>query len=513
VVDVAGVTARAVQAGGPQPIDGLGRHGLEQEGGSVRDHPVEVGGRPCVLGLLQCWNLVEPGPDLVQLAPLLGRVRQQGKDDRADPVDGFVGRRDQVEPVGRTPVGVAPGRLVRWEQGIGAGGEPQDQRAECVPVDRRRGRSPLRLLGRQETGCARGLPQLAETGGELQVHQGETAAVAEQDVRGREVVQHDAEAVHDPQQIDQVENGRLQRGPGQAGRGATGLRGEPLAQGRAGDAFLREEQVAALLEQRERLRCDAQRSKAAQHVGLVAQGVSNVPPVAGRDVRPGLLDDDRAVGRSIDGLEDAALVGVPDRAAYLETVGEEYGLGARWRRRPLVLERRWRPRRWSEPSVPAILDEPAVRCRQHVEVLAVVAQHALAGHAAVAEVHEAAGAVGPVGQDRRAGQARGGLVQFGREPAELLVVDGIDRDELAGAAPREPAAGELAYTVERAGELERARVGGQHVDHTLEHLNRRRDRRRDVQLPPLQARLVPHRPHPAPHIVGGDVPLLVACVV
>jgi hypothetical protein len=102
-------------------------------------------------------------------------------------------------------------------------------------------------------------------------------------------------------------------------------------------------------------------------------------------------------------------------------------------------------------------------------------------------------------------------MQGGRQPPELLVVHGIDGDELAARGTLTPAVDELRDPAEVAGELEAAFLGDEEAGDAGENQGCRQRRRRDMQLLAVWARLEVGRHHLTPDSGGGDRPF--RCVV
>ena len=284
--------------------------------------------------------------------------------------------------------------------------------------------------------------------------------------------------------------------------------GGPLVQALPVDQVFHKEDVPGGLEHLARRGRQPERGECFQDVRLVAQPVPGVAPVEpGADVRARLLHEHFLAGPLVFGPVDTAAVGVPDRLADDITSGKEYRLGL-----PdghAVLERRRRPGGRGEPRVAFVRDEGAVRRAQTSLVEPFVVEFARGGEAAVAVVHQTFRAIPAIGQDGRTGQPEGRLVQPLGQFTQLIVIVGIDGDELARLGTRCAYSGQFGQNFRRNGEFERAGVLGEDGHSAFEYLRRRGHGRRDVQLPALPPGNVPPGPDHAPDFAVFQRPVLV----
>ncbi len=408
-----------------------------------------------------------------------------------------------------------------------AGGEQEEQAAERVQVGAGVGDAGAvraGVLGGAVPGGA-GVPGHRPGGdGEFEVDQAHGAVRADQHVAGGEVAQHQAAPVDARHQVEQRQRHRAGLGPRHV-RGAVPAQpgGHPTAQRLPGDALLHQEERVLLLDQGVHPRCQAAVGQSAEQLGLVPERVAGVGagPVD-LDVRPGLLDHHLGAGGRLGAQEHAALGAVPQcggerPAAVQQHPGRPPGLrpglrrylpGAGGRSRPL--DGVDRPRRAAVGGRADVLDQFAVRAAQHRAVRAVVPQQRAAGERAVPVVHQAAGTVRAVGENRRPGHSGGGAVEFLGEPEELFVAVRIDGDEFPGRTPFAVAGIDFVQAFPVGGELERARIRGEHRGDRGQHLAGHRGGCGDVQLPALLGQFAAGRPDRAPEALDRDRPVAVA---
>lgn len=168
------------------------------------------------------------------------------------------------------------------------------------------------------------------------------------------------------------------------------------------------------------------------------------------------------------------------------------------------------PRRAAVRGSAHVLDPLTVRAAQHRPVAAVVAQLGAGREGAVPVVHPAAGPVGAVGEHHRPGQTVRRPVQRGGQPPELLLALRVDGDELARRTPVAVARVDLVQLLRSGGELEGARVVGQHLGDGGQDGAADRRGRAHMDLPALRGQFRRGRPDRAPEALGGDLPVAAA---
>ncbi len=165
---------------------------------------------------------------------------------------------------------------------------------------------------------------------------------------------------------------------------------------------------------------------------LVGQKVPGVQAaLIATNVGAGLFDYDVLVRAAIGGLEHSAFIGVPKRLVHNEAVVEQDFAPLFSGFFPPTGDGGGGPRRRREMGRAPVFHQFAVRPDNGVDHVAIVRDVSAAPKGAVAIVDEPTGTIRPVGQYYRSWQSGRGPVKGGHEGHGLIVIGGVNGDELA----------------------------------------------------------------------------------
>lgn len=449
-----------------------------------------------------------------RVPPLGGGVLHQPENHLREAARQSKRPRARGEPCGEPLLGGPGGGLLGQQVRYLPGQHEARGGTEAVVVARRADGRVLQALGGTETGGSQPGRQggLAFQDGEFEVDEAQPSVRTDHDVAGCEIPQDAASRVRRRDQVHQTPDLRPRVDAVAIRSDVAEMLGDPGTQRDARHFLLGQEEVLAVLEQRQRFRSQPRALELLQRPCLGAQPVTDVAAGGvGLHVRPGLLDHHEGTRTDVAAPVDAALVGVPDRLPYREAATEQHRST-----RPFGLRhparRAWgagnrggegadRPRGRRVLAGAPVLHGVAVGVLDEPHQQAVVRESPPADERAVSVVHQRLHRVRLVGQDPRTGQPRRGPVQLAGEPGRLDVGARVDGDELARASPGRGTGVERTHPVQRPGELERRLLPQQHLQRLFEDGRRGGGRRRQMKLPPLLAPCPRPGRDTAPHLV------------